>query len=152
MLYRAGPNPLYDTLTYTSARDNAGWFKNEGTFDPITEAGPHARLAGHCWLETDDGDLIDLTPADWRAHFNELRAGLANAPPINWTVSPPAFFWTNADALKRPWRATGAPELGMAWYVWSASCATWLRSSRRGPGGLGEEPGARHCPAGTTTP
>jgi hypothetical protein len=117
MLYRAGPDPLYDTLTYTSGRDNAGWFGNEGTlFDPITEAGPHATLAGHCWLETDDGELIDLTPGDRQAHFDELRATLRDVPPINWTVLPASFIWQKAEPLKSAWRITGAPPLGQCWY------------------------------------
>jgi hypothetical protein len=118
MIYRAGPNPLYDTLTYTSAADNTGFFKNEGTFfEPITEAGSHARFAGHCWLEYDD-QLVDFSVGDWHEHFDELRANLRgeSTRPINWTAPPPAFFWSDAAAFKQPWKPTGAPPLGVAWY------------------------------------
>lgn len=68
-------DPLWDCLTNTSARDNSGWFKNEGTFfEPITEAGPHARFAGHAWLEYAD-QLVDFSVGDWREHSTNCGKG-----------------------------------------------------------------------------
>jgi hypothetical protein len=69
------------------------FFKNAGTFhEPITEAGPHARFAGHAWLESDD-QLVDFTVGDWREHFDELRREREYRP-IDWRAPPlPEFFW-----------------------------------------------------------
>jgi hypothetical protein len=118
LLYRAGPDALWDCLDYSSASNNAGWFKNKGTFfEPITEAGPHAIFCGHAWLEYSD-QLVDFTPGDWPAHFDKLYRELPGEyRPVNWTAPPlPEFFWSDADALKQPWKAQGSPEIGQAWY------------------------------------
>jgi hypothetical protein len=69
------------------------------------------------YRDNSTGGSNDFTPGDWSAHFDELRRELPGEyRPINRTTQLPTFFWANADALKRPWRASSAPELGMAWY------------------------------------
>lgn len=108
MIYRCGPDPLWDIVAFCGP-GNAGSIES------------HAYL-GHAWLES-NGCIVDFTVGDWQEQITGcIRLGAQYGGddedrPVNWTVPPlPSFFWRNAFELTRPWRHTGEPEIGEAWY------------------------------------
>ncbi len=80
MLFRAGRDPLRDTLTFCGP-GNAGQMIDD-------------HFIGHVWLEL-DGELLDFSCGDW-GHLDprgELRIAGRDLPPIQWQVLPPTFVW-----------------------------------------------------------
>jgi hypothetical protein len=119
MLYRAGPDPCRDVVAFCG-RGNAPEMATTG-------AG-----AAHYWLHCGE-DLVDFSVGDWQRQsdlmidnpFDVLPSG-ETIGPIQWTAPPHQdFWWQPRVALTDPWRPTGEPELGVAWYH-PAKMPDWL--------------------------
>jgi len=87
--------------------DNAGFESNIG-------------MAYHTWVNVGDS-IADFSVGDWRTldpGMVELTyPGAPNLGPIQWTIpTPPNYWWRPRSELTGPWRTTGTPELGKAWY------------------------------------
>jgi hypothetical protein len=108
MLYRAGPHPRNDILCFCGANNEA-----RETADGVL---------AHYWLIASD-QLIDFAVGDWRREdvfmrdnpHDRLPDGTA-LPPIQWAAPVPDFWWRPAADLTDPWRPSGEPPLGTAWY------------------------------------
>jgi len=101
-LYRAGPDPVLDTVGFCGAG-------NRATI-------PNGY---HMWLEV-GGDIVDFSCGDWYVQNvvvpeNDLLTGQF-ARPIQWDIKPPSYVWRPARELTNPWRPDGEPELGIMWY------------------------------------
>jgi hypothetical protein len=105
MLYRVGPDPYRDVIAFCGA-GNAG-FNNESV------------ASFHAWLTT-DGYIIDHSVGDWvaTANYHEIHCAGASYPgPVQWGIpKPPQYWWRPYAELTAPWRPTGTPEIGQAWY------------------------------------
>jgi hypothetical protein len=100
VFYRAGGDPARGTLAF-AGEDGGGTLLSNNKF------------AGHVWLETTTGELIDFSPGDWQH--------AAASALIQWEVPPPDYFWGPADKLHWPKGIVAqSPPLGQAWYTgWS---------------------------------
>jgi hypothetical protein len=112
VFYRAGRDPERCTLSFAS-EDGGGTLL------------PNGKFAGHVWLETTTGDLIDFSPGDWRHR--------AASTQIQWDVSPPDYFW--GPTAKFYWpkgMVAQSPPLGQAWYTgWSGPPAIEFLQKQR---------------------
>jgi hypothetical protein len=110
MLYRCGPDPQRDTIRFCSPPpDQRGGYLYGGM------------MVGHIWNELGD-DLIDFSAGDWKAETDivegsDMDLSDKELGPIQWDIPPPPFIWQGAITLKRPWRSTGEPPIGRAWYA-----------------------------------
>jgi hypothetical protein len=98
LLFRAGPDPLRDTLAFCGP-GNAGQMIDD-------------HFIGHVWLEM-DGELIDFSCGDWR-HLDaraELLVVAMALPPVRWQAQPPTFIWACSKTGNRT-----AHPLGELWY------------------------------------
>ena len=119
MLYRAGPNEMSDVVAFCGP-GNAGYWTDYGA-------------AAHCWLVAGD-DLIDFSVGDWQEQHAFLAGGRydrlpngAALPPIQWTAPPlPEFWWRPAATFTNPWRPTGTPPIGTAWYKQGKPPIQWI--------------------------
>jgi hypothetical protein len=120
LLYRAGPDPLRDTVGFADEKGR-GNFLPDGTF------------FGHTWLQAGES-IIDFSCGDWQGDAAAAqKAGtdnfqqLENLPPTVWQRLPPQFIWQHRSGLE-PTSATRkaeaeknggqlAPPLGRAWYM-----------------------------------
>ena len=112
MLYRVAPDPTRDVVAFCGG-GNAG-------VGPIY----------HSWLEV-DGHILDFSVGDWRGidwatpvNAAEIEGLLGHRVaqaelelgPIQWALTPPDYWCRPREELTGPWRPTGAPKLGVAWY------------------------------------
>jgi hypothetical protein len=122
MLYRAGPSPLRDVVAFCGQGNKP---------QQMAEIGVGA---AHHWLHCGE-DLIDFSVGDWQNQSNlMINNPLDVLPtgepigPIQWTAPPlPDFWWQPRSSLVNPWRPTGEPELGVAWYH-PAEMPDWLQA------------------------
>jgi len=106
MLYRAGHDPMRDTIRFCLMNQMGGYL--------------HGKLVGHVWNEI-DAEIADFSSGDWvnestGCAINDLgdtKYGL-----VEWHVdaTPPPFIWQSARSLKSEWKPHGVPKLGHIWY------------------------------------
>jgi hypothetical protein len=106
-IYRAGPDPVRDVMAFCGPGNTGCW-------------GASNQLLGHGWIQLGD-ELIDFTAGDWRRQQIEdgVPEGMSPSPaeakmldPIEWTATPPDFYWQDARSLTGPWEPRGEPEIG----------------------------------------
>ena len=104
MLYRVGPDPVRDVVACCGP-DNIGKIVNDDC------------ALYHAWVSV-GGYIADFSVHEWRHFHSRHKASYPGAPlgPIQWTITPPAYWWRPRGKLTGPWRPTGVPELGVAWY------------------------------------
>jgi hypothetical protein len=112
MVYRAGPDPRRDVVSY------CGW----GNLGQII---PGKGWLGHYWVQSGT-DVIDFSTGDWRSEATPdmlLDLGpmgdlvpMDDLGPIQWTVEPPNFFWV-PEATVAPIVGQYTPEIGRAYYT-----------------------------------
>ena len=100
MLYRAGPHPLRDVVS----------FCGYGNTGQLVDGG----FAGHVWLEMDD-ELIDFTCGDWphldpAAALDDAETRRGN---IHWDIVPPTFVWCTRALFE--WHSSGSPQMDEMW-------------------------------------
>jgi hypothetical protein len=113
MLYRAGPDPIRDTLAFCGPGNIGCW--------PAMESG----LMGHFWISLGD-DIVDFSAGDWKGltptegvpdDRPDLAANAAvDRGPIQWDATPPDYYWQQERTLTDPWKAKGEPAIGEVWY------------------------------------
>jgi hypothetical protein len=103
MLYRGGPDKIRDVVA----------FCGHGNMPMVTDEG----AAFHYWLHCGD-DLLDFSVGDWQPQAGDIvDLGPIQLGPIQWTAPPlPSFWWQSRSFFVEPWRPTGEPEIGSAWY------------------------------------
>jgi hypothetical protein len=104
MLYRAGPDKIRDVVA----------FCGHGNLPMVTDEG----AALHYWLHCGT-DLVDFSVGDWQPQAGDLvdMGPAAALGPIQWAAPPlPSFWWQSRSFFVEPWRPTGEPEIGLAWY------------------------------------
>jgi hypothetical protein len=106
LLYRVGPDPRRDVVAFCGP-GNAGFSLPDGS------------KVFHTWLGVGD-DLVDFSVGDWPrldTLGGEIRVfGAPPLGPIQWTITPPQYWWRPSIEMMRPWRSVGTPALGEAWY------------------------------------
>jgi hypothetical protein len=106
MLYRVGPDPIRDVIAFCGP-GNAGIVLNDKS------------ALFHAWISVEDC-IADFSINEWRSFDirNEvtLPGGTPNLGPIQWTITPPKYWWKPRAELTGRWHSTGTPELGEAWY------------------------------------
>jgi hypothetical protein len=104
MLYRVGPDPIRDVVAFCGP-GNVGKIVND-------DLGLY-----HAWVSV-GGYIADFSVGEWRHFHSRHKATYLGAllGPIQWTITPPAYWWRPRGKLIGPWRPTGVPELGVAWY------------------------------------
>jgi hypothetical protein len=102
MIYRAGTDERRDVLSFCGP-DNIGTIGRRG-------------LLAHYFIVSDN-DIVDFSVGDWKMPLPDVEVlGVAPLEPIQWTASPPEFFWDDrSNFLPDP--AVFSPELGRAWYT-----------------------------------
>jgi hypothetical protein len=106
LLYRAGPDPLRDTIGFASP-DGCGHLLGDA-------------FLGHVWLKHGT-DLIDFSAGDWGALFRDPASALiadTDLPPVVWEHEPPAAFWEPEEGprLRDPTAPNTAPPPGRPLY------------------------------------
>jgi hypothetical protein len=119
LLYRAGPDPVRDTMGF--ADGHGGNFLPDG------------RFYGHTWLQV-GANIVDFSCGDWKGIATAAgEAGtdnldhIENLAPIVWESTPPQFFWKYRARLEPTREICAAeakrnggylsPPVGHAWYL-----------------------------------
>jgi len=108
MLYRAGYDPMRDTLRFCLPKNNLGGYLND-------------HLVGHIWNEI-DGEIADFSCGDWVAEaITQAQTDLFGHKLgfVEWESEaiPDEFLWQPARPLKSAWKTHGEPKLGRIWYT-----------------------------------
>jgi hypothetical protein len=103
LIYRVGPDEHRDVVA----------FCGPGNVGTLMEGG----LLGH-WFIVSGDDIVDFSVGDWTdlSGISEFMTGQPALGPIQWTISPPNFFWDHRNQFRRIPPAF-TPELGRAWYT-----------------------------------
>jgi hypothetical protein len=119
MVYRVGPDPLRDVVSYCGPGNAGQYISGEG-------------LLGHIWLQNGPGiydDVIDFSCADWKAGMSMAlmiptgtplfgmteRVPVDNLGEIVWEVDPPSYIWETGRRLRQI-AGQHTPDIGHAFY------------------------------------